>query len=136
MFGRYFQAILDRLRNDPEAQYLRAIRATTPDGWKQLRKRTEELLSLPYSNARVRFYHDNPLAMDCLIGEREALIAFPDRATYPHLGVAILIRDPDAVESLRQWYGDFIWNGPVVSTAVRTEEDLEKIEKSLIEIRI
>jgi hypothetical protein len=133
MFGRYFHAILDRLRNDPETQYLRAIRATNPKGWERLRKRTEELLALPHSNAGVRFYHDNPLAMDCLIGEQEALIGFPDRATYPHLGVAILIRDPEAVESLRQWYLDFIWNGPVANTPIRTKEDLEEIEKTLME---
>jgi len=133
MFGRYFQAILDRLKSDPEAQYLRAIQATNPKGWEELKKRTEELLALPHSNASVRFYHANPLTMDCLIGEREALIGFPDRATYPHLGVAILIRGPEAVESLRQWYRDFIWEAPIANQPIQTKEDLEEIERTLSE---
>ncbi len=126
-FDRYFQTIQRLLKRDREAQYLRAIRAVGKKGWKRLRKRTQELL--PYPNAGVRFYLENPLALDCLIGEHEALIGFPDRATYPHLGIAVLIRDPDAVENLRQWYRDFIWEAPVAKREIRTEEDLQELDR-------
>lgn len=126
-FNPYFQTLTNRLEHDPESQYLRAIRATGKKGWAQLRRRTQELLS--HHNAGVRFYLENPLALDCLIGEREAIIGFPDRATYPHLGVAVLIRDPQAVECLRQWYRDFIWEAPVEKRDVRTEKDLEELDR-------
>lgn len=128
-FAPYFKTILSRLEQDREAQYLRAIRAVGKEGWQKLRRRTQELLLLPYHNAVVRFYHENPLALDCLIGEHEALIGFPDRATYPHLGVAVLIRDPDAVKNLRQWYQDFIWEAPVEKREIRTEKDLEDLDR-------
>lgn len=126
-FAPYFKTILSRLEQDREAQYLRAIRAVGRKEWKNLRRRTQELL--PHPNAMVRFYLENPLALDCLIGEHEAIIGFPDRATYPHLGVAVLIRDPQVVESLRQWYRDFIWEAQVKKRDIRTEEDLQELDK-------
>ncbi|MFN3762657.1 MAG: hypothetical protein ACK4WK_05570, partial [Anaerolineae bacterium] len=126
-FDPYFKTILSRLEQDREAQYLRAVRAVGRKEWENLRRRTQELL--PHPNAMVRFYRENPLALDCLIGEHEALIGFPDRATYPHLGVAVLIRNPDAVESLRQWYRDFIWEAPVVKQDIRREADLEELDR-------
>lgn len=128
-FNLYFQTILRRLKQDPESQYLRAIRAVGERRWKNLRKQTEELLSCP--NASVRFYLENPLVLDCLIGEREAIIGFPDRTTYPHLGVAVLIRNPEAVECLRQWYRDFIWEAPLRKREIRSEEDLQEIDRIL-----
>ncbi len=72
-------------------------------GWRDEMRRVWKEELLRFSGAAVRFYPNNPLALDCLIGETEAIIAFPDRATYPHLGVALIVRDREAVESPRQW---------------------------------
>lgn len=130
-FRPYFQTILNRLRENRESQYLRAVTARTSQSWEVLRKQLEELLACP--NAAIQFYVDNPLTLDCLIGDREALISFPDRATYPHLGIAIQIRDPEAVESLHQWYQDFIWEMPEVrKQEIRSREDLDAVEKMFV----
>ncbi|MDW8305433.1 MAG: hypothetical protein RML33_11430 [Acidobacteriota bacterium] len=125
---RYFDSLRVRLESDAEAEYRRAASAITKPTWDILKTRALELLT--HRNTKIQFYFENPLVLDCLIGETEAILGFPDRGSFPHLRVAILVRDPKMVESLRQWYQDFIWNSPIVEKLqITSPEDLVRVEE-------
>jgi transcriptional regulator with XRE-family HTH domain len=66
----------------------------------------------PAANIRARVAFNNPLVMDVLIGEHEALIALPDRRGHPHLAACVVVDDPDFVEALRRWYDEWVWEPP------------------------
>jgi transcriptional regulator with XRE-family HTH domain len=63
-------------------------------------------------NVRARVAFANPLVMDVLIGEHEALIALPDHRGHPHLGACVVVDDPDFVDAIRRWYDQWVWEPP------------------------
>ncbi len=83
-FLRYFEVLRRKLQSDSEAEYRCACAATTRDGWEILKKRNAELLGT--NNAELRYYFENPLVLNCLIGEIEAIIGIPDRSAFPFFG--------------------------------------------------
>jgi hypothetical protein len=123
----YSEVLLRKLSQDKETQYLRAFTARTAQNWQIAKQNVLETLPLP--NAQAKFYFENPLVLDCLIGEKEAILGIPDRGSFPHLRSGIVIRDPQMVDSLRQWYQDFIWNSSVDKLEVKNDTDLQTIEQ-------
>lgn len=61
------------------------------------------------SNVKIKFFKYNPVILDVLIGQREAIIAFPQRTGYQGLTVGLLVRDKLFVESLRTWFDEVVW---------------------------
>jgi transcriptional regulator with XRE-family HTH domain len=68
--------------------------------------------SWPGANVRSRVAFTNPLVMDVLIGDHEALIALPDRRGHPHLAACVVVDDPDFVDAMREWYDEWVWEPP------------------------
>ncbi len=122
---RYWKSLIERLKNENEAEYRRACFARSREDIQRQADRAKELLAA--GQARIRFYAENPLAVDFLIGEREAIIALPDRRVFPLLRVAIRVRDPEMVTVLRQWYEEFIWDADVEKQDIRTAKDAEDL---------
>jgi transcriptional regulator with XRE-family HTH domain len=61
-------------------------------------------------NVRTRIAFANPLVLDVLIGDHEALLALPDRRGRPHLRAGIVVDDPDFVAALRDWFDETVWD--------------------------
>jgi DNA-binding XRE family transcriptional regulator len=61
-------------------------------------------------NVRTRIAFANPLVLDVLIGDHEALLALPDRRGRPHLRAGIVVDDPDFVAALRNWFDETVWD--------------------------
>lgn len=63
-------------------------------------------------NVRMRIRLSNPLVFDVLIGDHEVLLAVPDRRGHPFLRAGVVVDDPDFVSALREWFDEFVWDGP------------------------
>ena len=61
-------------------------------------------------NVRTRSCVANPLCADVLIGDSEALIAFPTSRDRPDLRACVVIDDPGFVRALQEWYDEFVWD--------------------------
>lgn len=68
-------------------------------------------------NVRARVAYTNPVVLDVLIGEHQALIALPDRRGHPHLAACLVVDDPDFVAAMREWYDEWVWEPPGASLA-------------------
>ncbi|HSX14941.1 MAG TPA: helix-turn-helix transcriptional regulator [Candidatus Saccharimonadales bacterium] len=64
-------------------------------------------------NARIRFFKRNPLVLDVAIGQREAIIAIPQRSGFQSLSAALLIKDKAFVEALRSWFEEVVWDSEI-----------------------
>jgi len=61
-------------------------------------------------NVRTRSCVANALSADVLIGDNEALIAFPTSRDRPDLRACVVVDDPGFVRALQEWYDEFVWD--------------------------
>jgi transcriptional regulator with XRE-family HTH domain len=73
------------------------------------------------ANVRARVASTNPLVLDVLISEHEALIALPDRRGHPNLAACVVVDDPDFVDAMREWFDEWVWEPPAASAPGHTE---------------
>lgn len=62
-------------------------------------------------NAKVKFRKANPFHLHVLIGQREAILTFPQSTAQSGSSIALLIRDKLFIEALRTWYDEVLWEG-------------------------
>ncbi|HSH61597.1 MAG TPA: hypothetical protein VK988_18505 [Acidimicrobiales bacterium] len=74
-------------------------------------------------NIETRFCSGNPVLLDVLIGEREAMISVPDHRGHPTLSASVLISDPSFVEALKTWFQQIVWKAPAVDIEYPSYED-------------
>lgn len=82
-------------------------------------------------NVKLKYFVRNPLLMDVLIGQREAILVLPQNTANPRLSIALLVRDKLFVESLRSWFDEVLWDYPATSQTV----DYQNYEESFSKIR-
>jgi hypothetical protein len=122
----YGSKLAERLRCDDSARYKRALAVDSAQTLNLVRQDAEAALTVAQISTRV--FHGNPVVMDCLISETEAILAWPQRAGAPNLQMAIILRHPPSVEALRRWYDEFIWDHSIIpNKVVTTAADLAKL---------
>ena len=104
----YIDALADRVTATPETVLYRVCGSTARH--RDLLRSTVDRLAGP--NVRTRVVVGNPLVLDVLVGDHEALIAVPDRRGHPHLGACVVVDDPDFVAALRDWFDEAVWDPP------------------------
>lgn len=104
----YVDALADRLSESGESLLYRVCAPSRhqPDPVRSTVDRRSA------ANVRARVAFTNPLVLDVLIGEHEALIALPDRRGHPHLAACVVVDDPDFVDAMRRWYDEWVWEPP------------------------
>jgi hypothetical protein len=115
----YVDALADRLADSGESLLYRVCAPSRhqPDPVRSTVDRRSA------ANVRARVAFANPLVLDVLIGEHEALIALPDRRGHPHLAACVVVDDPDFVDAMREWYDEWVWEPPGGNGEIRAEPD-------------
>jgi transcriptional regulator with XRE-family HTH domain len=83
-------------------------------------------------NAKLKYRKQNPFQLHVLIGQREAIITFPQSSAHASSSLALYIDDRNFVEALRGWYDEVLWDGPGESTMIsfeRFEESFDAVKK-------
>jgi hypothetical protein len=114
----YVDALADRLAEAAETLLYRVCAPARHSP--EAARATVDRWSAP--NARARIAFANPLVMDVLIGEHEALIALPDRRGDPHLAACLVVDDPDFVDAIRRWFDEWVWEPPAGAVDRETGE--------------
>lgn len=123
------RAARDLIRRNPAHGTLRSVHVGTGDGGcayadalasalaadpatmlYQLRRTDEQRVAA--ANVRTHTTASNPVVLDVLIGDREVLLALPDRRGLPYLRAGVVVDDPDFVAAIRQWFDESRWDPP------------------------
>lgn len=110
----YVSALAEFLRDNRRTAALeRAVHAPSSDALRMAKAKTEALAGTrapqDVHNIETRFCLANPVLLDVLIGEREAMISVPDHRGHPTLSASILISDSIFVEALKTWFQQIVW---------------------------
>jgi transcriptional regulator with XRE-family HTH domain len=133
----YVGALADFLSDNRETATLdRVVHAQSAESLAMAKGKTAALAAgRPADEIRnidTRFCFANPVLLDVLIGEREALIAIPDHRGHPTLTAGILISDASFVEALKTWFHDIVWKSPGVPVDyTKIDETFAAIESRL-----
>jgi transcriptional regulator with XRE-family HTH domain len=125
---KYVSALADFLSTNRQTVTLdRVVHAQSAESLAMAKGKTAALAAgrspTEIRNIDTRFCFANPVLLDVLIGEREALIAIPDHRGHPTLTAAILISDVSFVEALKTWFHDIVWKSPGVPVDYATAEE-------------
>lgn len=134
-------ALGDSLAEHPGTTILRVC-AATPESFGTMRAETARLAGsgreAAAATVRTRFCFGNPLAVDFLITEHEALIVVPRGRRQPRPAACLVVDDPDFVHALQDWYDEFVWD-PACDWAEidqrRLVEALDEVEARLAAAR-
>ncbi len=102
----YVCALAGFLRENWRTAFLeRAVHAPSPEGLRLARAKTEALAggrdATNVRNIETRYCFGNPVLLDVLIGEREAMISVPDHRGHPTLSASMTQRSTPAPSSAR-----------------------------------
>lgn len=120
MAGAGPEAVLDLLAAKVAAcagSSLRRVAASTPGDGEPARRRSELLAggrpSGSVGNVETRFADTNPVVLDVLIGDHEAVIVLPGPDGPAR--ACLTVNDPDFVAALQDWFDDSVWAPGAVS---------------------
>lgn len=120
------------LAENPNALLKRVVNVTSKDHLeisKQADKRlTAGRRTADVHNAKIKYRRNNPLHLHALIGQREAVLTFPQSSANSESNFAMIIRDKQFVEALRTWYDEILWEGSEPSRMVNFEKFDESYE--------
>jgi hypothetical protein len=104
----YIAQLCEHLAAHPLLLSLRAISARTSKQCEVLKTVNAPMFAPNLSrNMEVKFYPRNPIAVDIVVGDGAALLAFQDFTGVYSTG--LLISDSKATEKLREWFMKVIW---------------------------
>lgn len=122
----YAKALGKFLADNPNALLKRVVNVSSKQHLeisKQADKRlTNGRRPVEVHNAKVKYRRNNPLHLHALIGQREAVLTFPQSSANSESNFAMIIRDKQFVEALRTWYDEILWEGSDPSQIVNFEK--------------
>lgn len=123
-YSSLVKSIQERLRVDREINIRSAVSISDRENWPQLVSSIEGIFGRP--NAHIQYYFQNPLAVDCVLGQNSAVLSFP--AASNDRDFALVINDEETTALLRDWYEEQLWhNSDVLKQEVRGPDDLARV---------
>lgn len=111
---RYREALGAFLATNSHAMFKRAEYVTSHNQLSLAKEADERLRGgrelADVHNVKVRFFKSNPLVLHVLVGEREAVLAIPDKAGASGSSTALVVRDASLVAALQTWFDEVVWD--------------------------
>jgi len=104
----YLDHVIEYLKRNPERQLFRAIGAVESETDAMHRLNAKLLSDDLKDQVEIKYYRNNPVCLDVMVGDQAVLLAFPDPAYQYRTG--LVIWDVRVAERLRHWYMVAVWN--------------------------